>query len=158
VTDQNAHPQASCRELVAVVHNGIIENYVALKKALAADGHRFKSETDTEVISHLIESEYKKLKDPLRATLAATKKLKGQYAIAVMFQDRPDLLVGARKDAPLIVGVGDGKMFLASDVLAFIEHTDIRYSWTTLRSWRYRKTGSKSSAGMGKKSGGSPRR
>jgi glucosamine--fructose-6-phosphate aminotransferase (isomerizing) len=125
VTDQNAHPQASCRELVAVVHNGIIENYVALKKALAADGHRFKSETDTEVISHLIESEYKKLKDPLRATLAATKKLKGQYAIAVMFQDRPDLLVGARKDAPLIVGVGDGKMFLASDVLAFIEHTDM---------------------------------
>jgi len=125
VTDQNAHPQASCRELVAVVHNGIIENYVALKKALAADGHRFRSETDTEVISHLIESEYKKLKDPLRATLAATKKLKGQYAIAVMFQDRPDLLVGARKDAPLIVGVGDGKMFLASDVLAFIEHTDM---------------------------------
>lgn len=124
VTDQNAHPQASCMELVAVVHNGIIENYVTLKKALAAGGHRFKSETDTEVISHLIESEYKRLKDPLKATLAATKKLKGQYAIAVMFQDRPDLLIGARKDAPLIVGVGDGKMFLASDVLAFIEHTD----------------------------------
>ena len=124
VTDQNAHPQASCREMVAVVHNGIIENYVTLKKALAAGGHRFRSETDTEVISHLIESEYKKLKDPLKATLAATKKLKGQYAIAVMFQDRPDILVGARKDAPLIVGVGDGKMFLASDVLAFIEHTD----------------------------------
>lgn len=124
VTDLNAHPQASCREMVAVIHNGIIENYLPLKKALTARGHRFKSETDTEVISHIVEEEYKKLKDPLKATRAATKKLKGQYAIAVLFQDRPDVLVGARKDAPLIVGVGDGKMFLASDVLAFIEHTD----------------------------------
>ena len=124
VTDLNAHPHASCRELVAVIHNGIIENYVPLKKALLAKGHRFKSETDTEVISHIIEDEYKRTKDPMEATLAATKKLKGQYAIAVMFQDRPDIIVGARKDAPLIVGVGDKKMFLASDVLAFIGHTD----------------------------------
>ena len=124
VTDQNAHPQTSCRELVAVVHNGIIENYVALKKSLASKGHRFRSETDTEVIAHLLEDEYKTLKDPLKATIAATRKLKGQYAIVVMFQDRPEVLVGARKDAPLIVGVGDGKMFIASDVLAFIEHTD----------------------------------
>ncbi len=124
VTDQNAHPHASCKEMVAVIHNGIIENYLVLKKALKSKGHRFKSETDTEVIAHLIEDEYKKSKDPLKATKAAVKKLKGQYAIAVMFQDRPDVITGARKDAPLIVGVGDGKMFLASDVLAFIEHTD----------------------------------
>lgn len=124
VSDKNAHPHASCREAVAVIHNGIIENYRPLKKALTRGGHRFKSETDTEVISHLIESEYQRVKDPLKATLAATKKLKGQYAIAVLFQDRPDVIIGARKDAPLIVGVGDGKMFLASDVLAFIEHTD----------------------------------
>jgi glucosamine--fructose-6-phosphate aminotransferase (isomerizing) len=124
VTDENAHPHASCRELVAVIHNGIIENYVPLKKTLTAKGHRFKSETDTEVIAHLVEDEYKRLKDPLRATMAATKKLKGQYAVAVMFQDRPDIIIGARKDAPLIVGVGDKKMFLASDVLAFIGHTD----------------------------------
>ena len=124
VTDMNAHPQASCRELVAVIHNGIIENYVLLRKNLLARGHRFRSETDTEVISHLIEDEYKKLGDPLRSTMAATKKLKGQYAIGVMFQDRPDVIVGARKDAPLIVGVGEKKMFLASDVLAFIGHTD----------------------------------
>jgi len=124
VTDRNAHPHASCREQVAVIHNGIIENYVPLKKALLSKGHRFRSETDTEVIAHIIEDEYKRLKDPVKATLAATKKLKGQYAIAVMFQDRPDVMVGARKDAPLIVGVGDGKMFLASDVLAFIGHTD----------------------------------
>ncbi len=124
VTDRNAHPHTSCRETVAVVHNGIIENYLPLKKGLDAKGHRFRSETDTEVIAHLIEDEYKKVRDPLGATVAATKKLKGQYAIAVMFQDRPDVIIGARKDAPLVIGVGDGKMFIASDVLAFIEHTD----------------------------------
>jgi glutamine---fructose-6-phosphate transaminase (isomerizing) len=124
VTDANAHPHASCREKVAVIHNGIIENYVPLKKSLVARGHRFKSETDTEVISHLVEEEYKRTGDPLKATLSAVKKLRGQYAIAVMFQDRPDVMTGARKDAPLIVGVGENKMFLASDVLAFIGHTD----------------------------------
>jgi len=124
VTDANAHPHASCRELVAVIHNGIIENYLPLREGLSAKGHKFRSETDTEVIAHLIETEYKQVRDPLKATIAATKKLKGQYAIAVMFQDRPDVLVGARKDAPLIVGVGHGKMFLASDVLAFIGQTD----------------------------------
>lgn len=124
VTDANAHPHASCKELVAVVHNGIIENYVPLKKSLQKRGHRFKSETDTEVIAHIIEDEYRRARDPLKATLSATKKLKGQYAIVVMFQDRPDVMVGARKDAPLIVGIGQDKMFLASDVLAFIGHTD----------------------------------
>ncbi len=124
VTDANAHPQTSCREQVAVVHNGIIQNYAQLKAALMKKGHRFKSETDTEVVAHIIEEEYKRTKDPLAATRAATKALKGQYAIAVMIQERPDVLVGARKDAPLIVGVGDGKMFLASDVLAFIGRTD----------------------------------
>jgi len=124
VTDENAHPHASCGGLVAVIHNGIIENYIPLKKGLSSRGHRFRSETDTEVVAHLIEDEYKRTRDPLRATLATTKRLKGQYALAVLFQDRPDVMVGARKDAPLIVGVGQEKMFLASDVLAFIEHTD----------------------------------
>ncbi|MDA4125201.1 MAG: glutamine--fructose-6-phosphate transaminase (isomerizing) [Thaumarchaeota archaeon] len=124
VTDRNAHPQTSCGDTVAVIHNGIIENYLPLKKRLGAKGHAFKSETDTEVIAHLIEDEYKKAKDPLAATVTATKKLKGQYAIAVMFQDRPDVIIGARKDAPLVIGIGNGKMFIASDVLAFIEHTD----------------------------------
>ncbi|MDG6902312.1 MAG: glutamine--fructose-6-phosphate aminotransferase, partial [Nitrososphaerota archaeon] len=96
VTDENAHPHASCRETVAVIHNGIIENYIPLKKGLQAKGHRFKSETDTEVISHLVEDEYKRTKDPLKATVAAVKKLKGQYAIVVLFQDRPDVMTGAR--------------------------------------------------------------
>ncbi|MDG6913837.1 MAG: glutamine--fructose-6-phosphate transaminase (isomerizing) [Nitrososphaerota archaeon] len=124
VTDKNAHPHASCRERVVVVHNGIIENYVSLKKGLIANGHRFRSETDTEVVAHLIEDEYERTRDPLKATSAGVKKLKGQYAVAVMFQDRPDVMTGARKDAPLIVGVGERMMFLASDVLAFIGHTD----------------------------------
>jgi glucosamine--fructose-6-phosphate aminotransferase (isomerizing) len=124
VTDANAHPHLSCNGTVAVIHNGIIENYVSLKKSLAAKGHRFRSETDTEIIAHLVEDEYKRTRDPLKATVAATKKLRGQYAIALMFQDRPDVITGARKDAPLIVGVADNKMFLASDVLAFIGHTD----------------------------------
>ena len=124
VTDRNAHPHSSCGELVAVIHNGIIENYVPLKKALLSRGHRFKSETDTEVISHLLEEEYRRTRDPLKATLSISKKLRGQYAIGALFQDRPDMMTGARKDAPLIVGVGKDKMFLASDVLAFIAHTD----------------------------------
>ncbi len=124
VTNENAHPHASCRAAVAVIHNGIIENYLQLKRALSAKGHRFRSETDTEVIAHIIEDEYKRTKNPVKATIASTKRLKGQYAIAVMFQDRPDIIIGARKDAPLIVGVGDEKMFLASDVLAFIGQTD----------------------------------
>jgi glucosamine--fructose-6-phosphate aminotransferase (isomerizing) len=124
VTDANAHPQTSCGEKVAVIHNGIIENYLELKKQLRAGGHRFKSQTDTEVIAHLIEQEYARTKDPTKAVIAATKKLSGQYAIVVMFQDRGDLLIGARKDAPLIIGLGKGKNFIASDVLAFIEHTD----------------------------------
>jgi glutamine---fructose-6-phosphate transaminase (isomerizing) len=124
VTDRNAHPHASCREVVAVIHNGIIENYIPLKESLAEKGHKFRSETDTEVIAHLVEDEYRRAKDPLKATIAATKKLRGQYALALMFQDRPDIIIGARKDAPLIVGVGDRMMFLASDVLAFIGHTD----------------------------------
>ncbi len=124
VTDENAHPHASCGERVAIIHNGIIENYLALKKGLMARGHRFKSQTDTEVISHILEEEYGRSGDPLKATLATVKKLKGQYAIACLFQDRPDVITGARKDAPLIVGLGQNKMFLASDVLAFIAHTD----------------------------------
>ena len=124
VTDANAHPLTSCAEKVAVIHNGIIENYLQLKKQLIASGHRFKSQTDTEVIAHLIETEYRHQKDPTRAVLAATRKLTGQYAIVVMFQDRDDVLVGARKDAPLMIGIGKGKNFIASDVLAFIEHTD----------------------------------
>jgi len=124
VTQENAHPHLSCDGAVALVHNGIIENYLELKKALIRGGHEFRSETDTEVIVHLIEQASKREEDPVRATLRALKRLRGQYAIVVMFRDHPDILIGARNDAPLVVGLGKREGFLASDVLAFISRTD----------------------------------
>src|SRR5271169_1545731 len=124
VSQKNAHPQISCKGEVAIVHNGIIENYLELKKELESRGHAFASETDSEVIAHLIEEEYSKERDPVGAVLAAAKRMKGQYAFVALYKDRPDLLVGARFDAPLVVGMGERTKFLASDVLAFLPHTD----------------------------------
>ena len=86
VIDRNAHPHTACNGRIAVIHNGIIENYLPLKKGLTSKGHKFKSETDTEVIAHLIEEEYEKTKDPLKATMRATRRLTGQHAIAVLFK------------------------------------------------------------------------
>jgi len=124
VSQSNAHPHLSCEGEVAIVHNGIIENYLELKGELQARGHSFVSETDSEVIAHLIEEEHKKQEDPVKATLAAAKLMRGQYAFVALFRERPDLLVGARFDAPLVVGLGERTNFLASDVLAFLAHTD----------------------------------
>lgn len=124
VSEKNAHPHTSCANEIAIVHNGIINNYLRLKKKLISLGHKFKSETDSEVIAHLIEEEYKNTKDPIRATIRSVKKLRGQYAIAVLFKDMPNRIIGARKDAPLLIGLGKGESFIASDVLAFIEYTD----------------------------------
>jgi glutamine---fructose-6-phosphate transaminase (isomerizing) len=124
VTQENSHPHLSCDGSIAVIHNGIIENYLELKEKLAEEGHAFKSETDTEVIAHLIEQASETEHDPLEATLKALRKLKGQYAIVVMSGAHPDILIGARNDAPLVAGVGEKETFLASDVLAFISRTD----------------------------------
>jgi len=124
VSQKNAHPHLSCKGEVAIVHNGIIENYLELKKELESTGHSFTSETDSEVIAHLIEVEYENERDPVKATLAAAKSMRGQYAFVALFKDRPDLLVGARYDAPLVVGIGEKTKFLASDVLAFLAQTD----------------------------------
>ncbi len=124
VSDRNAHPHISCMGEVAVVHNGIIDNYIQLKEELLKRGHKFRSDTDTEVIAHLVEEELKAGRDYLHASLFAFKKLSGQYAVALIFRDMPDLIVGARKDAPLVLGVGKGKNFIASDAIAFIEYTD----------------------------------
>ena len=119
----NAHPHTcSCGRLV-VVHNGIIENYKELRAGLIAKGCNFRSQTDTETIAHLVADEYAKAQNLEIAVRNSVKKLQGAYAICVMHKDVPDLIVGARKHAPMLVGVGDGENFIASDTPAIIEYT-----------------------------------
>ena len=121
-TQANAHPHHDCAGKIAVVHNGIIENYEALKIQLIKEGHVFRSQTDTEVIVHLIEKFYKNI--PLEeAVSSALKLLIGSFAIGVIAADEPDKLVGARLGSPLIIGVGKGENFLASDVPAVLGFT-----------------------------------
>jgi len=121
VTEANAHPHTDCSGKIAVVHNGIIENYEKLRELLKDKGHSLKSDTDTEVVAHLIEQCYKG--DLTKAVLETLSLLKGTYGLVVMHQDHPDMLVGARNGSPLIMGVGDGEMFLASDASAIISYT-----------------------------------
>lgn len=121
VTEENAHPHMDCAGKIAVVHNGIIENYQQLKDKLAAAGHTFKSQTDTEVIVHLIEDAFEG--DLTKAVKKVLPMLKGTYGIIVMHADTPDVLVGARNGSPLILGVGEKEMFLASDVSALVSYT-----------------------------------
>ena len=117
----NAHPHTDCRGRIFVVHNGIIENFVELREELQAAGHEFVSETDTEVVPHLIEASYRG--DFLGAVRAALKRIKGAYALAMFSADDPELLVGARLNAPLVVGLGDGEYYIASDITAIIPYT-----------------------------------
>jgi glucosamine--fructose-6-phosphate aminotransferase (isomerizing) len=119
--DINAHPHTDCSGKLALIHNGIIENYAEIKDRLTAEGHGFVSETDTEVLVHLIETKYRG--DLVEAVRKALKEVRGAYAIGVMHTDHPDRIVGARMNVPLIVGLGDGEGFLASDVPAILEHT-----------------------------------
>jgi len=120
-SDENAHPHSDCTGRVIVVHNGIIENYLLLKEQLVAEGHTFTSETDTEVVAHLIERSYDG--DLVRAVREAVKQLDGSFALAVMAQDEPDRIVAARRHSPLVVGLGEDENFLASDVPAFLPFT-----------------------------------
>lgn len=129
VTDANAHPHLDASGRLALVHNGVIENYQALRDEMLAEGHIFHSETDTEVLAHLIGRQYDQLggehgKDRLvRAVRGALAKVSGTYGIAVMHQDVPNLLVGARRGSPLVVGVGNGEQVIASDVSAMLSVT-----------------------------------
>ncbi|QHN06093.1 glutamine--fructose-6-phosphate transaminase (isomerizing) [Methanothermobacter sp. THM-1] len=122
-TAENAHPHTDCTGEIAVVHNGIIENYLEVREELESEGHIFRSETDTEVIPHLIEKYMDEGMDLEAATATALSKLKGAYAIAAISSREPGRVVGARKESPLIVGAGDGEFFLASDVPAILNHT-----------------------------------
>jgi glutamine---fructose-6-phosphate transaminase (isomerizing) len=123
--EANAHPHTDCSGRLAVVHNGIVENYAELREELKASGHEFISETDTEVIAHLIESLLPEGPDDsitteafIVASRSALKRLHGSYAVAIVSRLLPDRVLVARKDSPLVIGLGDGENFLASDIPA----------------------------------------
>ena len=120
-SEENAHPHRDCTGRIVVVHNGIIENYLELREELAATGHVLRSETDTETVAHLVESYY--AGDLSDAVARTVKRLDGSYALAVMHRAEPDTIVAARKDSPLIIGVGDGETIVASDIPAVLEYT-----------------------------------
>ncbi|MBI3548347.1 MAG: glutamine--fructose-6-phosphate transaminase (isomerizing) [Elusimicrobia bacterium] len=134
-SEANAHPHTDCTRKVAVIHNGIIENYLPLKALLLEKGHAFQSATDTEVLSHLIEEELAAVSATcgeaalsgedllLRAMQRALKKVRGAYALAVLWSDAPGVVMAAKSDSPLVIGVGDEEHFMASDVPAFLKHT-----------------------------------
>jgi glucosamine--fructose-6-phosphate aminotransferase (isomerizing) len=120
-SETNAHPHATDR--VAIVHNGIIENFQALRDELIADGATFETETDSEVVAHLLTHHLEHQKTPEQAMEAAMERLKGAFSLAIIFAGRPDILIGARRGAPLAVGYGDGEMYLGSDALALAPFT-----------------------------------
>ena len=127
-SDENSHPHTNMDGTISIVHNGIIENYAALKANLQNQGVVFKSQTDTEVIVHLIDKEYKQDKDIFQAVIRTLHKLEGSYALGVLCKDYPDRIICARKESPLVVGLGKGENFIASDVPALLEHTrDVYY-------------------------------
>jgi glucosamine--fructose-6-phosphate aminotransferase (isomerizing) len=120
-SEENAHPLAGCDERFSVVLNGIVENYVMLKERLIAGGHRFSSETDAEVVAHLLEEHYEG--DLVEAVRLTFLDLHGHFAFCVVSPLHPQMIVGARLQCPMVIGLGEGETFLASDVVAFLEHT-----------------------------------
>ena len=121
-TENNAHPHAT--EKLAVVHNGIIENFVELRRELQAKGAKFVTETDTEVVAHLVSQEMERGASPVEAVKAALPRLRGAFALAFLFAGEDNLLIGARKGSPLAIGYGEGAMFVGSDAIALAPFTD----------------------------------
>ncbi|MDD6968549.1 MAG: glutamine--fructose-6-phosphate transaminase (isomerizing) [Treponema sp.] len=127
-SDSNSHPHTSMDGSISIVHNGIIENYAELKAKLQAQGVVFKSQTDTEVVVHLIDKAYKQYKDIFKAVLEVLHVVEGSYALGVVCKDFPDRVICCRKESPLVIGLGKGENFVASDVPALLEHTrDVYY-------------------------------
>jgi len=124
-SDVNAHPHADCHKNFAIVHNGIIENYLSLKEELIAKGHEFKSETDTEVVVHLLEEVY--AGDFVAAVREVLRRIEGSYALTFMSKAHPDMLICTKQDNPLIIGLGEGENFIASDIPAIISRTRRTY-------------------------------
>src|SRR6201991_2740279 len=131
-TESNAHPHATDR--LAVVHNGIIENFRELREELEGKGAKFGSETDTEVVAHLVTDEMKNGRSPVEAVAAALPRLRGAFALAFLFTGQDDLLIGARRGSPLAIGYGDGEMYLGSDAIALAPFTD-RISYLEDGDW-----------------------
>ncbi len=123
VNEENAHPHLSCQQEIAIVHNGIIENFKTLREQLELKGHRFRSDTDSEVIAHLIEEHYDPTKSLKEAVSSVLPEIKGSYALVVISKKNPGTLIAARKDSPLVIGVGDNENFVASDIPAFLPYT-----------------------------------
>ena len=121
VTEENAHPHGDCSDRIHIVLNGIVENHATLRRELEAEGHAFSSETDAEIVAHLIERNYEG--DLTAAVRTSFAELRGHYAFVAMHVDEPGRLVGARKECPLVAGVGDGETFLASAIPAFLAET-----------------------------------
>lgn len=124
-SDTNAHPHMNEEHTIAVVHNGIIENYEKLKQRLEKKGYRFVSETDTEVLAHMLTEYYRG--DPVEAIEKVMHRVEGSYALGIMFLDHPHHIYAARKDSPLIVGINDTGKFIASDVPAILQYTRTVY-------------------------------
>ena len=122
-SDLNSHPHTNMEGSISIVHNGIIENYAALKAKLQSEGIVFKSQTDTEVVVHLIDKYYKEEKDIFKAVLKVLHVIEGSYALGVVCRDYPDRIICCRKESPLVIGLGKGENFIASDVPAILEHT-----------------------------------
>src|SRR3989344_6627170 len=122
-TEKNAHPHSDDSGEIWVVHNGIIENFKELKEKLVKAGHTFKSDTDTEVLAHLVEEHLKTAKSFEKAALAALNEVRGTYGIAMQYKSEPDKLIAARMGSPIVLGLGDGEHFIASDPSPILPHT-----------------------------------